>query len=151
MILVRAIFSGIPFKAIQYYIIIIYTRLFSEAKIFHILRSLISQRAKINHIFSLPGFPIDFVRKLRSGQYSRNPVRTGLEATQFHASSARSIANCYVTVHSQRSAHNFFLMHFAQRVEIGDEFHYLIECPNIKTSRKIPDSILIISLSWGYR
>ena len=73
-------------------IIIIYTRLFSEAKIFHILRSLISQRAKINHIFSLPGFPIDFVCKLRSGQYSRNPVRTGLEATQFHASSARSIA-----------------------------------------------------------
>ena len=63
------------------------------------------------------------------------------------------IAYCYVTVHSQRSAHIFFLciLHKSQRVEIGDEFHYLIECPNIKTSRKIPDSILIISLSWGYR
>ena len=114
--------------------IIIYTRLFSKAKIFHILRSLISQRAKINHIFSLPGFPIDFVCKLRSGQYSRNPVRTGLEATQFHASSAHSIANCYVTVHSQRSAHNFFLciLHNALKLEMNS-----IILLNVRISKQV--------------
>ena len=66
--------------------------------IFHILRFLISQRAKINHIFSLPGFPIDFVCKLRRGQYSRDPVGTGQEATRFisHAC-ARSAAQLQQT------------------------------------------------------